>query len=92
MLSLAALRTLFSLSALWLTHSRFRSLSRVLGLALAVLLVSSRQPLTYSQDVQDPIAINEMFDSISYNKGGSLLLMVRDVIGPQVFQSGECVS
>ncbi|MBI5222989.1 M1 family metallopeptidase [Candidatus Micrarchaeota archaeon] len=32
--------------------------------------------------------ISELFDAIGYNKGGSVLLMLEDFVGPQIFRNG----
>ena len=39
-------------------------------------------------DVQNPDQINNIFDSITYSKGASLLMMLEDVVGEVVFRDG----
>jgi aminopeptidase N len=38
--------------------------------------------------VRDPSEVDQIFDAISYNKGGSVLRMLQEAIGPDVFQKG----
>jgi aminopeptidase N len=38
--------------------------------------------------VNDPDEINEIFDDISYNKGGSLIRMMAHFLGIEVFNRG----
>ncbi len=38
--------------------------------------------------VDNPAQIRELFDAISYSKGGSVLRMLEDFLGPDVFQRG----
>ncbi|MEE8518852.1 MAG: M1 family metallopeptidase [Dehalococcoidia bacterium] len=38
--------------------------------------------------VNDPSEIRELFDAISYSKGGSVLRMLEDFLGPETFQKG----
>ncbi len=38
--------------------------------------------------VSDPAEIRELFDAISYSKGGSVLRMLEDYLGPEVFRAG----
>jgi aminopeptidase N len=40
------------------------------------------------ETVSNPDEINELFDSISYSKGGSVLRMIRNVLTPEKFQQG----
>ncbi|MBM3943644.1 MAG: M1 family metallopeptidase [SAR202 cluster bacterium] len=40
------------------------------------------------QEVQDPAQVSEMFDAISYSKGGSLIRMVEQFLGPETFRQG----
>ena len=39
-------------------------------------------------DVRDPHEINEIFDAISYTKGGSLIRMLEGYLGEEVFREG----
>tara|TARA_B100001123_G_scaffold416237_1_gene517604 strand:- start:7460 stop:10066 length:2607 start_codon:yes stop_codon:yes gene_type:complete len=39
-------------------------------------------------DVRDPAQIQELFDAISYSKGGAILRMLEQYLGESVFQSG----
>ena len=38
--------------------------------------------------VNDPAEIRELFDAISYSKGGAVLRMLEDFLGPETFRSG----
>ena len=38
--------------------------------------------------VEDPSDIRELFDAISYSKGGSVLRMLEDYVGPETFRAG----
>ena len=38
--------------------------------------------------VDDPAQIRELFDAISYSKGGAVLRMLEDYLGPEAFQKG----
>ena len=38
--------------------------------------------------VENPAEIRELFDAISYSKGGATLRMLEDFLGPEVFQDG----
>ena len=38
--------------------------------------------------VDDPAQIRELFDAISYSKGGAVLRMLEDYLGPEAFQQG----
>ena len=40
------------------------------------------------QEVKDPAEIRELFDAISYSKGGSVLRMLEDFLGPEAFRKG----
>ncbi len=39
-------------------------------------------------DVKSPAEVRQIFDEISYNKGGSVLMMLENFIGPENFRSG----
>ncbi len=39
-------------------------------------------------EVKDPVAVNELFDAISYSKGASLIRMLASFLGEQVFREG----
>ncbi len=39
-------------------------------------------------NVDDPAEIRELFDAISYSKGGSVLRMLEDYVGPETFRRG----
>ncbi len=41
-----------------------------------------------SVPVKNPAEINEIFDEISYEKGGSVLYMIEDYVGKEVFREG----
>ena len=38
--------------------------------------------------VENPAEIRELFDAISYSKGGATLRMLEDFLGPDIFQDG----
>ena len=40
------------------------------------------------QEVNNPTEIGQLFDAISYSKGGSILRMLEDYIGPEDFRTG----
>ena len=40
------------------------------------------------QEVNNPAEIGQLFDAISYSKGGSILRMLEDYIGPEDFRTG----
>ncbi|HLF04458.1 MAG TPA: M1 family metallopeptidase, partial [Dehalococcoidia bacterium] len=40
------------------------------------------------QEVKDPAQVSELFDAISYSKGGSLIRMVEQFLGPETFRQG----
>ncbi|GMR59116.1 hypothetical protein PMAYCL1PPCAC_29311, partial [Pristionchus mayeri] len=54
--------------------------------ALAADSLPTSQPLSFKIDKS--IEVNEAFNPISYDKGGSVLRMIRSVLGPAVFQEG----
>ena len=38
--------------------------------------------------VKSPAEVRQIFDEISYNKGGSVLMLLENFIGPKNFQTG----
>jgi len=48
--------------------------------------LSNSHPI--EQEVNNPAEIGQLFDAISYSKGGSILRMLEDFIGPLDFQKG----
>ncbi|GMS80111.1 hypothetical protein PENTCL1PPCAC_2286, partial [Pristionchus entomophagus] len=54
--------------------------------AFNVDALPTSQPLSFKIDKS--IEVVEAFNSISYQKGGSVLRMIRSVLGPSVFQEG----
>ncbi len=54
--------------------------------ALALDGLRSSHPIAV--DVRDPRAIREIFDAISYEKGGSVLRMLERWVGPAAFRKG----
>ncbi len=40
------------------------------------------------QEVKNPAEVSQLFDAISYSKGGSVIRMLEDFLGPDVFRSG----
>uniref|UniRef100_A0A9L0J282 Aminopeptidase n=1 Tax=Equus asinus TaxID=9793 RepID=A0A9L0J282_EQUAS len=56
---------------------------------MAVDALASSHPLTTPADeVNTPAQINEMFDSIAYNKGASVLRMLSDFLTEELFKKG----
>jgi aminopeptidase N len=49
---------------------------------------SQRQTRTIRAQADTPGQINEMFDGISYGKGGAVLLMVENYLGDETFRKG----
>ena len=39
-------------------------------------------------EVKDPAEIRELFDAISYSKGGAVLRMLEDYLGAETFRQG----
>ncbi|ESN97982.1 hypothetical protein HELRODRAFT_193156 [Helobdella robusta] len=54
-------------------------------MAVAMVADSSDASHSISDPVYDPNEINEIFDSISYDKGASVIRMLENVVGPDVF-------
>ena len=40
------------------------------------------------QEVKNPAEVSQLFDAISYSKGGSVIRMLENFLGPDVFQGG----
>ena len=40
------------------------------------------------QEVKNPAEVSQLFDAISYSKGGSVLRMLENFLGPETFQGG----
>ena len=40
------------------------------------------------QEVKNPAEVSQLFDAISYSKGGSVIRMLENFLGPEVFQGG----
>ena len=40
------------------------------------------------QEVKNPAEVSQLFDAISYSKGGSVMRMLENFLGPEVFQGG----
>ena len=40
------------------------------------------------QEVKNPAEVSQLFDAISYSKGGSVLRMLENFLGPEVFRGG----
>uniref|UniRef100_A0A9L0R5M0 Aminopeptidase n=1 Tax=Equus caballus TaxID=9796 RepID=A0A9L0R5M0_HORSE len=56
---------------------------------MAVDALASSHPLrTPADEVNTPAQINEMFDSIAYNKGASVLRMLSDFLTEELFKKG----
>jgi puromycin-sensitive aminopeptidase len=58
----------------------------VYGSALRLDALASSHPVEV--EVNHPDEINEIFDSISYAKGASIIRMIADFIGQQAFKTG----
>jgi tricorn protease interacting factor F2/3 len=61
-------------------------IEEVVGSAFGADQLKSTHPINVS--VNNPEEINSIFDSISYDKGGTVLHMIEDYIGPEVFREG----
>jgi aminopeptidase N len=68
----------------WDMWSQFVSDTYEAGLELDSL--KSSHPIEV--EVENPDEIAEIFDEISYNKGGSILRMLEDFLGEEVFRTG----
>ena len=56
------------------------------GTALSMDQLKTTHPI--SVHVNEPSEINEIFDGISYEKGGSILSMLEDYVGAETFRKG----
>ncbi len=56
------------------------------GTALSMDQLKTTHPI--SVHVNEPSEINEIFDGISYEKGGSILSMLEDYVGEETFRKG----
>ena len=56
------------------------------NLQQSMILDSSENTHPMTHNVNTPAEISGIFDNISYNKGGSILRMLKHIIGPQKFQ------
>ena len=56
------------------------------GTAFAMDQLKTTHPI--SVHVNEPSEINEIFDNISYDKGGSILSMLEDYVGEETFRKG----
>ena len=54
----------------------------------ALALDGLRNSHPIEQEVRDPAEIRELFDAISYSKGGSVLRMLEDYLGAEEFRRG----
>ena len=54
----------------------------------ALSLDGLRNSHPIEQEVNNPAQIGELFDAISYSKGGSILRMLEDYLGAETFQQG----
>jgi len=68
----------------WDIWSQFLVLETAGGLALDSL--KSSHPI--DAEVKTPHEVNEIFDAISYNKGGSVLRMLESYLGEDIFKTG----
>ncbi|KAL3065089.1 hypothetical protein OYC64_015300 [Pagothenia borchgrevinki] len=63
-------------------------LNEVIGVMGVDALASSHPLTSKEEDVQRPEQISELFDSITYSKGGSVLRMLSEFITEEVFSKG----
>ncbi|KAI4800388.1 hypothetical protein KUCAC02_013271 [Chaenocephalus aceratus] len=63
-------------------------LNEVIGVMGTDALASSHPLTSKEEDVQRPEQISELFDSITYSKGGSVLRMLSQFITEEVFSKG----
>ncbi len=68
----------------WEMWTQFVSMDTNSALALDGL----RNSHPIEQEVRDPAEIRELFDAISYSKGGSVLRMLEDFLGAEEFRAG----
>ena len=68
----------------WDVWTDFISSNTNAGLALDGL--KNSHPI--EQEVKDPAEIGQLFDAISYAKGGAVLRMLEQFLGPETFQRG----
>ena len=61
-------------------------LGDVIATAFAADQLQSTHPINV--EVNDPEEMNAIFDSISYEKGGTILNMIEDYVGPETFRKG----
>ena len=54
----------------------------------ALSLDGLRNSHSIEANVDDPAEIRELFDAISYSKGGSVLRMLENYVGPETFKKG----
>ncbi len=61
-------------------------IENTVGTAFAADALKSTHPI--SVDVADVGAVDSVFDAISYQKGGSILRMLEDFVGKEIFKDG----
>jgi tricorn protease interacting factor F2/3 len=61
-------------------------IEETIGTAFSADQLKSTHPINVS--VNNPEEINSIFDSISYDKGGTVLHMIEDYVDPEVFRNG----
>ena len=54
----------------------------------ALSLDSLKNSHPIEQEVKNPAEVSQLFDAISYSKGGSVLRMLEHFLGPEVFRGG----
>ena len=54
----------------------------------ALTLDGLRNSHPIEQEVKNPAEVSQLFDAISYSKGGSVIRMLEQFLGPEVFQGG----
>lgn len=59
-----------------------------LGMNTTLDIDAQRITRTIRAEANTPAEINEMFDAITYNKAGAVLLMVENYLGDQTFRAG----
>ncbi len=82
--------TFMSYKAMDAVFPEWKMMKQYLNDTIAVALGADQYKSTHpiSVTVNTPAQINEIFDEISYEKGGSVLYMLEDYVGGDVFRNG----
>lgn len=82
--------TFMSYKAMDSVFPEWKMMKQYLNDTVAVALGADQYKSTHpiSVSVNTPAQINEIFDEISYEKGGSVLYMLEDYVGKDVFRKG----